>query len=466
MKKFLSEKAGLTLNISLGLLVFGVICVFHLLSPKTMHEPDSWSYYFAAENFSEGSFVVDSATHEAQVNYAESQGGDLINYLQFSEPTWEEHHWQDMWYFEKSPGYPMLLSGWHKFGISSFFPIVLGLAVTLVLIFVGHVMFDKRGFLLPLFFWANPLMMIMFHRVYMAMFASVAFLTTGAGLTLVYCFKRGNFSRRMSVALLLLAGTTLGISVLIRHSNVLIVLLIGGYLIFTVRRDKLRTLAVISWLTPIIWALVGFATYNTLLFGSPFDYGYKYSPFITTFATRYLFTDPGKFASTVTTNLRLISYYLVAGFPVLMLGILSMFFSTKHSKRKETRSLKVSLSILTLAWLVVGVGYYIPYEWTALNYDVAIGTVRMAMLTRFYLPIAFPVAVVVTHGLQRIPRSLKIVMIILIMLFSGLSYWQYVRAVSTPGLVEDYAKTQRDIRRERQIAPPPPGKEDKEREEE
>jgi hypothetical protein len=62
--------------------------VLSILTPYKMREPDSWAYYYAAENFSHGRLVVDHGLHRQQVNDAWEQVGNLIQYAPLEDGNW------------------------------------------------------------------------------------------------------------------------------------------------------------------------------------------------------------------------------------------------------------------------------------------------------------------------------------------------------------------------------------------
>ena len=64
---------GFLLAIALGFII-----------PYHMREPDSWAYYFATENFSQGKLVVDDQLHQQQVEEAKKQEEALAKKMELS----------------------------------------------------------------------------------------------------------------------------------------------------------------------------------------------------------------------------------------------------------------------------------------------------------------------------------------------------------------------------------------------
>jgi hypothetical protein len=184
--------------------------------------------------------------------------------------------------------------------------------------------------------------------------------------------------------------------------------------------------------------------YNAYVFGSPFDYGYRHSPFAIEFAHDFLgqVTPDGKPIPLliIWENLRRMPVPLLLGFPVLAMAIPAMFWLSwrkivalvKRGRAEISaiaQRLPWSLLLLLVAW---GAGiylFYLEYKWTV----GAPQDVHFIIIDRFYLPGLFPLVVLASLLLARAPGKFAYAVLTLYILMGVVLYAQ---AAGSGGLFE------------------------------
>ncbi len=434
------NKEILTRNITVYRIVvlvgFLAAMALSLVVPVHMTDPDDWAYYYAAQNFAEGQYTVDDQTHSQQVSDAQSQGGQLIQYVEISDNTWA---------LEKAPGYVLYLIPFELLGIPRYGNVLLALGMVIVTFILLKRLRDEKaamiGSLLMLF---TPVAMVMLNRTYMDTYASLAFLVMGGGLYLYYHLERKNLSRWKGGTLLALALFLIGWSVVSRYTNATVAVVLALHLMVT---------RVIEWrrgdrtglryeILPVVLGIglsvLALGLYDYLVFGSPLRYGYNYTRFDISFAYQYLgqVNQSGQSIplQIILNNLRSAPRAFLAGYPLLAAGIPALGvvlyhkfagFFRKGKALGAWSSLRTELSwdvlLVLIGWFIGVFFLYLMYEWTA---DFQ-GGGAFITFDRFYLPGLFPVAVIGALVLARLPYKLYIPATLLVLAFGSAVYAQW-----------------------------------------
>jgi hypothetical protein len=181
--------------------------------------------------------------------------------------------------------------------------------------------------------------------------------------------------------------------------------------------------------------------YNYFVFGSPFDNGYHYTRFDTSFAYQYFgqVTHYGDLTplQIIINNLRKMPLAFLTGFPLLVIGFpafcvvlyhkLAGFFHRKNvsgtwsSLRKE---IPWDILLVLIGWFMGVFLLYLMYTWTAKADYMGPGG-SLISFDRFYLPGLFPIAVICALIIVRFPCMLYIPFTVLLVGFGSLVYVQW-----------------------------------------
>jgi hypothetical protein len=405
-----------------------------MVIPAQMSGASPWAYYYGVENFSHGKLVIDNRLLFQEMNEAKNKGGVLIQYVKIGD---------DKWALEKAPGYVFYLVPFELMGIPRWGNVLLAagmVAVTYVLLKRWR---DERtaciGSLLMLF---TSIGLIMFNRAYMDTFASLAFLAMGGGLYFYYLMEREKLRPLKRDILLFLAFLLIGWSVVTRLSNLPIAIILALHFAIT---------CVVAWwqgkragipadvLSVLLGAGLSMAAlflYNYYVFGSPLDYGYKYTLFPVKFAYQYLGQVDSIGQSIpwriILDNLKSVPPALLAGYPLLVIGvpgiITALYFKFIHIKGGATgwwSSLRTELPwdilLVLIGWFLSVYALYITYEFTA---EFLTGASSFFRYARYYLPGLFPVAIVSALVISRFPLKFAVPITVAIIVASSVLYFQ------------------------------------------
>jgi hypothetical protein len=320
--------------------------------------------------------------------------------------------------------------------------VVLALGMVIVTYILLKRLRDEKtamiGSLLILF---TPINLVMYNRVYMDTYASLAFMAIGGGLYIYYHLERDRTAAVKGGILLFLAVFFTGWSVVTRYTNLPIALVLGLHYIIIRIIDWHRGKEVgLKWeIIPLITGLgiplAGILLYNYYIFGSPLKYGYAITPYPIKFAFQYLGqTYAGGLSipwQILNANIEGMTRNLLIGFPLLIIGIpgfiLVLYF--KFFRKRHAQGIWSSLRsempwdlILVLAgWFISVFGLYLCYEWTA-------GIVKgggFVIFNRFLLPGLFPAVIVCALVMVRFPWAVMIPVLSLLLVYGILVYLQW-----------------------------------------
>ncbi|WP_167916018.1 glycosyltransferase family 39 protein [Thermococcus sp. LS2] len=353
-----SETRHLVILLVITLITFATV----LALPVRLIEPDDNTYYVAMKAFAEGKLTL---TRSEYLQF-QKEVKDIGTYhfgVQYVRISF------DKFALEKAPAYPFILALFHKLGLERAVNPILGLLALIVFYkFLSLVYEPRTAFFSSLILLFNATFLGMFYRSYMSDFASMVFVLIGVALYYMAL-------ERDKQAIAVLSGLSLGASVAIRYTNVVIypaILLYALWLLKKGMKKPLRYfgLLILGSIPPAILLM----TYHYIVFGSPFTAGYAYTIGYTNFAFQFMLKGEWHKAFVILQrNLLIHPKLLFEGFPLIFLLPAGLYFA------RRTRSLH-PLAPLLLLWFLAYFGLYFQYDW--LRADAYI------FQTRFYLPFA------------------------------------------------------------------------------
>jgi hypothetical protein len=434
LKHFVGRQ--LTLNRIIVGIGFIVAMALVLAIPVQMPDPDDWAYFYGVHNFSQGRFTVNNQTQYLQAMETARQGNVLLQYLPVA---------YNKWALEKAPGYVLYLIPFQKVGLPRYGNVLLALGTVLVTFMLLKRLRDEKtaliGSLLILF---TPISLVMLNRTFMDTYASLAFLVIGGSLYIYYHLEKGNFSSLKGGTPLFLAFFFIGWSVITRYTNLPVAivlalhLVISRFLVWRKGPEFRFKLEIIPLLLGIGLPVLAILLYDYFVFGSPLTYGYSLTPFPVKFAFQYLGQiDAGGEsipAQIIRYNFWGFSRNLFIGFPLLLIGIpgFALVLYSKVAGRLNRFTLSPKLAGLSaglswdvllalIGWFVFVFLLYLTYEWTA-GLQKGGGFV---IFDRFLLPGLFPVVVICSLIVDRLPCKVLIPIMLVLVVFGSALYAQW-----------------------------------------
>lgn len=427
-------KRFLNINRIITAIGFIVAAALILATPLQLPDPDDWAYNVAVKNFSNGDFTIDGYTLYKESFEVGQQGGFLIQYLPLDRNTWA---------LEKAPGVVFYLIPFYKLGIPRWGNVFLALGMLIVTYILLKRMRDEKtamiGSLLMLF---TPISLVMYNRLYMDTYASLAFLVIGGGLYLYYHLEREKLSTGRGGILLFLAFFFTGWSVITRYTNLPAAAVLGLHFIimrFIYWRRGQRVGVIPEILPAFIGVgipLAGILLYNYFIFGSVWNYGYAITPYPIKFAFQYLGKIDAEGVSVpfqiLKFNTQAMARNLFIGFPLMFIGIpgfvaaLYFKFFKKYQPEGKWSSLRSELPwdilLVLIGWFASVFFLYLGYEWTAAIKQGG----GFVIFDRFLLPGLFPVVVISALVLARLPYKTLLPVMAVLVVIGVLIYLQWV----------------------------------------
>jgi hypothetical protein len=392
---------------------FIIAAILVMAIPARMSGASPWAYYYGVKNFAAGKLVLTDRQMFQQMQEAQEEGGVLMQYVRLGP---------DRWALEKAPGYVSYMVPFQWLGIPRWGNILLAAGMVIVTYLLLKRMRDEKaactGSLLMLF---SAIGLIMWNRAYMDTFASLAFLAIGGGLYFYYFMEREKWGRIRGGVVMFIAFLLISWSVVTRQSNLPIAIIFAlHYAVVSIRaffkKDKGRLLHEIpAVILGVGLPLAVLLIYNNSVFGSPLDYGYKHSIFPVKFAYDYLgqVNDRGQSIpiKIITDNMKTVPLALLKGFPLLVIGLPAaiVVLWQKFSRKREGaegkwQSLRAELPwgtlLVLIGWFLSVYLLYMTYEFTA---EYLPGSTNFFRYSRYYLPGLFPVAIVSSLVISRLP---------------------------------------------------------------
>jgi hypothetical protein len=180
----------------------------------------------------------------------------------------------------------------------------------------------------------------------------------------------------------------------------------------------------------------GLLLYNYYVFGSVLDYGYHYSTMPVKFAYEYLGQVNAAGQSIplqiIMDNLKSVPQALITGFPLLVIGVPAAgvvlyfkFFRKRGEAGGKWSSLRDELPwdklLVLIGWFLSVYVLYMMYEFTA---EYLTGNSSFFRYARYYLPGLFPVAIVCSLVISRLPKKVIIPVMVAVIAAGVVLYFQ------------------------------------------
>lgn len=390
--------------------------------------PDPWAYALAIEQFAQGHWRLDEETWAAARLQARLEGGHLLQYAQVAPGQWA---------LRKAPGYPLLVIPFQWLGMPRLANGALAVAAALALYSGLAAWRDERvawqGVAL---FLGSPIALVALHTSTMDTFASGALPAIAGALLLGYDTRQGH--GRWEAPRLLMAGLAAGWAVVVRLPNAPLLALFFLFLLSSLRRHKAPTGQALqhglAFSVGVALALGAWASYNVAAFGHPVDTGYRYaSPYQALFLWE---AAPATHVEGIPTWLAERSWRSAAGalgaharqwlqplgmgWPWLPLVLVGWLLASRSGMWRLWGGMT--------AW---GLAVYAPYAgllYFGITRELAVPFYRswgFFAVDRYLFPAAFPLALLATLALARIPRYRNAIVLALFALSTAL----YLRAI-------------------------------------
>ncbi len=273
---------------------------------RRLRMPDPWAYEIATQQFAQGQWILND-DQAAQVRTdVRLRGGSLDQYVPIGD---------NQWAFRQSPGYPLLLVPFFKLGIPRAANLLLAIAAAIILYRLLTRRYDEPTAVIGVVLLAwSPISLLALHYLYMDTYASgILLVISGSILLWVGGWekpqktsvkkrqKRQNpvpaepekspvpdelnqrLPKKQHVTwfLLFIAGLTAGWAVVVRNVNVLPVVVLGGYFLYTWWQQRQQTKqwawsCLLAFVLGGLVAVTGLFAYNIVTFGGPIGSGYNY----------------------------------------------------------------------------------------------------------------------------------------------------------------------------------------------
>jgi hypothetical protein len=408
--------------------------------------PDPWAYAFAIENFAQGKWLLsdeEMATGRLQADLA---GGRLLQYVEV-EPG--------QWALRKSPGYPLLAIPFTWLGRPRLANVALAIVAAIPLYAWLAAWRDEfTACLGVLLFFFAPMTLLALHVSTMDTFASGALLLA-AGSILLFDLarpagpqaipaakKRGQRTQKQRspavpisrLGLLLLAGFMAGWAVVVRLQNAPILACLGLFLVWQHKQKGAQWLKLASFIVGAGLALLVLLHYNQAIFGRPLDTGYQYdSPYQSLFlwednpATQVdeqptWLADPSPVSLASALLQHLVGWAQPAwlGWPFLPLALLALplvLWQRRHQGQVW----------LMVIWLAVTYAPYAGLVYFGITRELAVPFYRswgFFAVDRYLFPASLPLAFFTLTFLNRLPRWLAAVILLVYAIGGSWLHWQ------------------------------------------
>jgi hypothetical protein len=396
-------------EVVVAVLAFAALCVAVLTRATQLLEPDDYAYRASIVALTQGHLLSLTNTEYQTLLKSLSNGGGM------GIAQWV-HTAGGTWISEKNPGYPFLAAPFQALGVLRLAPLFYG-ALGSVGLFAGARRWLGRwgGTWAVVLFCSSGAALAFAWRPTMPTFTDASLIAAGAGLLLWAMLAVERSARRRTV-IGLLGFLALEAAVLVRYTNLVLLVVAVVTVLLVFRRTALPRRSVGWWLGSV--ALLG-----------AMILGYGYAAYGSVLKTGYSSGEITFSLSSVIPNLQHMPARLIAGMPmmVLALGALGWMAIRAVAARRRgidparraryRRDTAVGLT-LAAGWLGLW-GLYAAYDWTV---RMGSATGSDIHLIRFYLPALGLVSLLAAWLLAQLPRWLPILLLVVLIGLSARSY--------------------------------------------
>jgi hypothetical protein len=413
-------------EVVVAVLAFAALCVAVLTRTVQLLEPDDLAYRASIIALTRGHLSLTNTQYHALLTELSNGGGQGI--AQWVQTT------SGRWISEKNPGYPFLALPFQALGLLRVAPLFYG-ALGCLGLFAGARRWLGRwgGTWAVILFCSSGAALVFAWRATMPTFTDASLIAAGAG-ALLWAFLATERTIRLRTVIGLLGFVALEAAVLVRYTNVvlLVVAVLAALLVFRRAALPLRTVA--WWLGSVGALIAGILVFDQVFYGNALKTGYTSG--VVTFSL-----------GSVIPNLQGMPAPLVKSMPMLLLALGALGWMAVRAVRSRRRGIEAERRLtyrrdavigafLAMGWIGIW-GLYLAYDWTArMEFDLARviastgGAGGGVHVIRFYLPALGLISLLAAWLLVRLPRWLTIVVLVAII---GLGAWSY-SGLATAGM--------------------------------
>lgn len=407
--------------ISFIILLFATVLI--ITQPIKFLDGDEWTLFYVTQNFAKGDFSIDKTQLSLQrleakilmYVYGKKMGGvRLGSYRKRSDGRY---------IVEKSPGYFVFLSYFHRLGLDRFFNLLLALMLLLTMGWFCKVYEISSKFTsISLLIIFTPASIIMLYRPYMESFSSYSFLGIGG---LLYLIADQNSLNSPSSKLLNaftwgLSGVFLGITIFTRTAVLPVVIIFPIHFIYRLfqsisKRTVKRNLffGIIFGLGISLFILV-LLVYNAKVNGGAFTPGYligkpKQSIYCFSFQ-RLFYAEPYHPFEIIIRNLIRMPDLLIAAYPLLLFAIPGLPLAYRFFRK--------DVFWVLFFWFANIYALYLQF--------LVFNNIHYMVIGRLYLPAVVPLSIFSTFTLDKLGGYSKKIALIMLITFGIISYLNFL----------------------------------------
>jgi hypothetical protein len=387
---------------------FIVMCVVVLLKTPQLLEPDDYAYRASIVALSQGHVLLSNPQYIALLAQLSAHGGGGID-------QWV-HLASGNWISQKNPGYPFFAVVFQVYHVLRWTPLFYGGFACCGLFYGAHRWLGRWGGTYAVVLYCTSGAALNFAwRDLMPTFTDASLIAGAAGLLLgVLIAKDDAVPRRLVLGLI--AFLALEGAVLIRYSDVTVLLVAVAAVIALRRVCVLSRATVLTWMAVVVWLAAAGIELNHLLYGGTTRTGYASG--IVTFNT-----------SAILPNLERMPRELVESMPMLIPALAGLVWivvrliqsrqvDPRFPLRLRARQDSVVALVLTAGWFSVW-GLYATYTWTV---GQTLGAVIPIHVVRFYVPALGLIALLAAWFFKQLPRWVTSAALVVL---AGAGVWSY-----------------------------------------
>jgi hypothetical protein len=388
--------------------VFAAMCVAVLVKAPQLLEPDDFAYRASIVALSQGHVLLSNAQFLALYAQLSAHGGGGIY-------QWV-HLANGQWISQKNPGYPFFAVVFQWLHALRWAPLFYGALGCAGLFYGSRRWLGRWGGTIAVALYCTSGAALNFAwRAQMPTFSDASLIAGAAGLLLgVLLGTEESETRRLALGAL--AFLALDGAVLIRYTNVAVLIVAAITVVALARAASVTRAMLLSWFAVVVVFALGDLELNHALYGGFMKTGYASG--LITFGT-----------SAIIPNLERMPVRLVESMPVVLLALGALAWIAvrlAHAGPLEPfeqecvrarRDATVALFVAA-GWFGVW-GLYATYTWTV---GQTLGPNNPVHVVRFYLPALGLIALLAAWLVAQLPRWLPAA---LIAVLAGLGLWSY-----------------------------------------
>jgi hypothetical protein len=392
--------------VSLGF--FAAMCLVVLVKAPQLLEPDDYAYRASIVALSQGHLLLTNAQFlSLRAQLSAHDGGGIYQWVHLANGKWIS---------QKNPGYPFFAVFFQWLHGPRWAPLFYGALACAGLFYGARQWLGRWGGTYAVAAYCSSGAALNFAwRPTMPTFTDASLIAAAAGVLLGVLLATADPPVRR-LLLGALAFVALEGAVLIRYTDV-VVLIVAVITVLVVHRVSVLTRAMlITWLATVVLFALGDTALNRYLYGGVLTTGYKAG--LVTFAS-----------SAIAPNLERMPVRLVESMPMTLLGavalgwiVLRLVRSRQldgHSPRRARANVDATVALVLFAGWVGVWGLYATYTWTV---GQTIGATNPEHVVRFYVPVLGLVALLVAWLLTQLPRWLPVAVLAALV---GTGLWSY-----------------------------------------